>query len=117
MSVNTAIRKGKKAGTRKLGPWEATHPTVSLRASLSELQRLKALEAFKGASRNDILREGLRLTEMQIAPWKAAGFGRFQVRCSGCGKPLLFDLVAHPELGPALEKALSGFRHNPPCSP
>jgi hypothetical protein len=117
MSANAATRRGKKAHAPKPGSWEATHPTLSLRTSLSDLQRVKALEALKGVDRSDILREGLRLIEIQMAPWIAAGFGRFLVRCTGCGEPLLFDLVAHPELGPALERALSGFRHSPPCAP
>ena len=108
--------KGKKGGVRKLGPWEAAHPVVSLRVTQVELDCLKRLAAFKGVHLDDILREGLGLIQIQVAPWIAAGFGKFNVPCVGCGRPITIDLVTCPQYGPALAQALNA-RHVPYCPP
>ncbi len=117
LRANPSVPRSKKTGSAKPGPWKEAHPNVNCRVTHAELRRLKEQAALRGVSFSDILRQGLGVLEREMLPFRLAGFGRFLIPCPLCGKPLLFDLVAWPELVPALKKALKESHHQPYCPP
>jgi len=114
MSVNTATRRGKTVRAPRPGSWEATHPPFTFRGTLEDQRRVRAIALETGISLSDLHRMGLGLIERDLLTWRAgrqAGLERFTSPCAECGKPMLIDLVAHPELRPIAQEPFRAFCH------
>ncbi len=97
--------------------YEANHPTVSFRVTKAEYAGLQAMRRKTGLSLGETARRvlGLRKKEVDEAYHGGyrAGYGRFDLPCKVCGKPMNFDLKSEADAAAAaaLRGAFSTWRH------
>ncbi len=98
--------------------YEGNHPTVSFRVTLEEYAKLQAMRKKTGLSLGETARRvlGLRKKEIDEAFDRGlrAGYGRFDVPCKACRKPMKFDLKSEKEAeaAAAVRQAFSSWRHS-----
>jgi hypothetical protein len=132
LGVNPPPRWSRRTSPPRPDSWKATHPSVSCRVSLEDLHWLQETAAETRSGFSDLLRKGLGVLKGDLLSWRTgfqagrqigyqegcrAGFGRFYVPCPGCGRPLLIDMVANPELLMPVMQSLRTLRHYPYCPP
>lgn len=79
--------------------YEERNPTLSLRLSTDEREKLLKMSASTGESLSSILRQGLLLVEASTEKAREEGYkeghtkglGMFRIVCSVCGKTVLMD--------------------------
>ena len=121
-----------KQRKRKLGPWELSHKTYSFRVPPELHERVEALR--KKTPLQEILLKGLGLVECEAnaydqgmvdgkekgeksgyARGKDEWYGRFEVPCGRCGKPMTFSVMRDRNHLAALDDAFARWVH-PSCA-
>lgn len=124
---------GRKKEPKPLGPWKRNHPTVSFRVSRADRERLDEMVRREGKPLGELLHYGLGLARKQLVNERrkyaqgyaeghksgldlgmragfAQGFGRFDLPCRRCGRPVRFD-IRILEQKAVLDKALPNVQH------
>ena len=79
--------------------YEAKKPTLSFRVTKEELQEIREIKRKSGLKLSTLMLQGARISE-ELKESYARGyqrgyrnaFGRFLIRCGGCGDPIEVDL-------------------------
>lgn len=97
--------------------YEAIHPTVSFRVTKQEYATLQAMRKKSGLSLGEMARRVLQVRMKEVDEVYnrgfRAGYGRFDLTCKVCGKPMKFDLKAKQdaEALAVVRKIFSSWRH------
>lgn len=97
--------------------YEASHPTVSFRVTKEEYAKLQAMRKKTGLSLGEVARRVLELRKKEVDEayerGLRAGYGRFDVPCKVCSKPMNFDLKLQRDAEAAADvrKTFSTWRH------
>lgn len=91
--------------------YESSHPCISFRLTQEELKGLREIQQRTGLSLAEIARRSIRAHRRQTREayerGKKAGFqdgfGRFEVPCSVCHRPMHFDLKSPGDANAAEE--------------
>jgi len=106
---------GKKPPSRMR--YEANHPTVSFRVTKEEYAKLQAMRRKSGLSLGEMVRRVLEIRKKEVDEAYnrgfRAGYGRFDLPCKICGKPMKFDLKSEEDANAAaaIRETFSAWSH------
>lgn len=125
---NLTMRERRK---RKLGPWELSHRTYSLRVPPELRDRIEALRKEKPLQ--EVLLKGLFLVECEKRAYEygvkdglkrgekrgydrgaSESVGKFRLPCPTCGEPITFDVERYPAQRDVAKEAFKTWKH-PEC--
>ncbi len=100
--------------------YEESHPVISFRIKKEWYDELKNLLRTQGITIADFFKIALeKQKENQDKVWEEAyeegydiGFGRFEIPCKICGKPMKFDFEAEQKTERIVKEAFKDWGHS-----